>query len=418
MKHNLISHLLVFLAIAVLLTNCKKEEKETLPQLTTADVINITDIKAYSGGNVTSDGGSPVTNRGICWSSMANPTVDDLKTTDGSGIGTFTSEMNSLSEGLTYHVRAYATNSIGTAYGEDFSFSTLGKPILTTMIISNITLSSAESGANITSDGGTPIIAQGLCWNNSENPTIADSLTSEGSGIGSFSSVMNGLNLNTTYHVRAYATNTIGTGYGEELTFTTMAAIDIDGNLYHSISIGSQIWLVENLKTITYRNGDPITNITVGMEWSSVGSGAYCNYNNEETMADTYGRLYNWYAVVDSRKIAINGWHVPTSAEWDTLITFLGGENVAGGKLKELGFTHWLSPNVGATNSNGFTGLPGGYRNELGTFENVGGGGAWWSTSEHAIENAWFMGIGYEYSIASQGADLKPRGFSVRLLKD
>lgn len=135
---------------------------------------------------------------------------------------------------------------------------------------------------------------------------------------------------------------------------------DYDGNVYQTVLIGDQCWMMENLKVTHYRNGDPIPHVTDGVTWGNLTSGAYCNYNNDEGNVATYGRLYNWYAVDDSRNIAPAGWHVPSDAEWQTLVDYLGGDAVAGGKMKEAGTTHWASPNTGATNESGFTALPGG----------------------------------------------------------
>src|SRR5664280_2706679 len=147
------------------------------------------------------------------------------------------------------------------------------------------------------------------------------------------------------------------------LTYGTMT--DQDGNIYKTITIGTQTWMAENLRTTKYRDSTEIPNVTDNTAWDALTTGAYCNYNNT-TSADTiatYGRLYNWYAATDSRNIAPAGWHVPTDAEWTTLTTYLGGESVAGGKMKETGITHWISPNTGATNESGFSALPSGMRN-------------------------------------------------------
>jgi len=127
------------------------------------------------------------------------------------------------------------------------------------------------------------------------------------------------------------------------------SVVDIDGNFYHAVAIGTQVWMAENLRTTKYRDGSPIPNVTDSSVWILTTEGAYCNYNNDTTHSNTYGRLYNWYAVIDTRNIAPEGWHVPTQDEWNTLVQFLGGGAVAGGKLKETGTAHWNSPNRGAT---------------------------------------------------------------------
>ena len=198
-------------------------EKIVLPIVTTAEATEVTTTTAVCGGNVTSDGGGTITARGVCWSISKMPTIEDNKTTNGSGIGSFTSNLSNLSSQTTYYVRAYATNEAGTAYGEEKSFTTLEilKPTVKTNNVTSITESTATCGGNVTSDGNGTVSARGICWSTSPNPTIADNKTTDGSGTGSFTSSMTNLKANTTYYVRAYATNEKGTAYGEVKSFTT-----------------------------------------------------------------------------------------------------------------------------------------------------------------------------------------------------
>jgi hypothetical protein len=194
----------------------------TTPSVTTNAVINITSSSATGGGNVTYDGGSAVTARGVCWNTTPNPTVANNKTTDGTGTGSFTSSITGLSPGVTYYVRAYATNSTGTVYGGEMLFATLAVlPSVSTTAVSAITSSGATSGGNVTSDGGASVSAKGVCWSTSQNPTVTDSKTTDGTGTGSYTSTISGLSSGVTYYVRAYATNGAGTAYGSQLSFTT-----------------------------------------------------------------------------------------------------------------------------------------------------------------------------------------------------
>lgn len=191
--------------------------------VTTTPASSIGLTTAASGGNVTSDGGYTVTARGVCWSTSVNPTISGTHTTDGSGTGTFISSLTGLTANTTYHIRAYATNSNGTFYGDDLTFATLtGLPVVTTTPASSIALTTALSGGNVTTDGGFAVSARGVCWGTTASPTITGSHTSDGSGTGVFTSTLSGLSANTTYHIRAYATNVNGTTYGSDLTFTTL----------------------------------------------------------------------------------------------------------------------------------------------------------------------------------------------------
>jgi uncharacterized protein (TIGR02145 family) len=295
-------------------------------------------------------------------------------------------------------------------------------PILITNAVSAITQTNASCGGNITSDGGITVTVRGVCWSTGLTPTIAESKTTDGTGAGSFTSAITNLSPNTTYYVRAYATNSSGTGYGSAMSFTTQqgngTVTDLDGNVYNTVTIGTQIWMVEDLKVTKYRNGDPIPNVTDNTSWSTLYSGAYCDFNNDTSYSSTYGKLYNWYAVNDSRKIAPAGWHVPTDAEWTILTTSLGGESVAGGKLKEMGLSHWVSPNTGATNEVSFTALPGGDRHNNGVFENFGTGGYRWCSSTYSTNIAWSRSIFYNSINVIRSAYYDQYGFSVRCIKD
>ncbi len=199
----------------------------SLPVLTTDTITSITINSAITGGDVSSTGGDVLTARGVCWSTSQNPTILDATTTNGTSSGTFVSNISGLAANTTYYVRAYATNSVGTGYGNELSFTTLNVntiPVLVTNAVSAIDYTSAISGGDVTSDGGAAVTARGICLSTSANPTISNDTTINGSGLGSFNANMTGMNPGTTYYVRAYATNSVGTAYGNEITFTTIAA--------------------------------------------------------------------------------------------------------------------------------------------------------------------------------------------------
>jgi uncharacterized protein (TIGR02145 family) len=182
-----------------------------------------------------------------------------------------------------------------------------------------------------------------------------------------------------------------------------------------SIQIGTQTWATKNLDVSTFRNGDsiPEANISDFCEENNEQKPAWCYYANDPANEEKYGKLYNWYAVNDPRGLAPKGWHVPTDAQWDTLLIYLGGEYVAGGKLKEADTTHWTAPNTGATNETGFSALPGGSRDHY-----FGAVGVWWSSTEADTTHAWSRAMGYKSAQVSRSYDLKQSGFSVRCLKN
>ena len=185
------------------------------------------------------------------------------------------------------------------------------------------------------------------------------------------------------------------------------------------ITIGTQIWTGCNLNVDTYRNGDPIPQVTDQIEWANLTTGAWCYYNNDSSNGSVYGKLYNWHAVNDPRGLAPVGYHIPSNTEWGTLITFLGGGGTAGGALKESGLDHWQSPNTGATNSAGFTALPGGFRYAGGMFINKNSQSNWWTSVERALTTARLVQISYLFeTISNDSWDNKNYGLSVRLIKD
>ena len=345
----------IFAAWMITFTGCKKDPE--IPDLTTTVVSSITATHAVTGGIVISDGGAEVTKAGVCWDTSENPTTTANQTFDGFGTGAFYSSLIRLAPDTKYYVRAYAINRAGTGYGNQVTFTTnqIGVATLTTTAVTEITEASATSGGNIINDAEGTITALGVCWGTTANPTTINSKTTESEG-DDFICYISGLQPSTTYYLRAYATNSTGTAYGNEVSFTTSAIdpittnsdfavgsiSDVDGNMYKTTQIGTQLWTAENLKTTKFNDGTPISNVTDNTKWESLSTPGYCWYNNDEaTYKGTYGALYNWYAV-KTDKLCPSGWHVPSNDEWNTLITYLGGEIAAGVKVIETGNTHWL----------------------------------------------------------------------------
>jgi hypothetical protein len=218
--------IILFVSVLLILS-CKKKEKLTLPVITTTTVTGISYTTATSGGEITDIGGADITSRGVCWNASVEPTIANSKTTESGGLGKFTSNITQLSPGTIYYVRAYATNAVGTSYGNEVSFTTsqVAVPVLTTTAITSITQTSAISGGNITADNGGSVTARGVCWGTTQNPTTSDSKTSDASGTGSFTSNITLLTGNTTYYVRAYAINSAGTSYGNQVSFITSPVV-------------------------------------------------------------------------------------------------------------------------------------------------------------------------------------------------
>lgn len=292
-------------------------------------------------------------------------------------------------------------------------------PVLTTDSITDITIVSAVSRGSVLQQGGSQLTAQGVCWDTSPEPTIADSHTVEAGEPGFFESNITGLIPNTLYYARTYATNNEGTAYGNEMCFNSAifspgdGVTDYDGHQYSTVVIGYQEWMAENLNVTHYRNGDQIPNVTDNTAWSNLTTGAFCWYNNDEiAYSDLYGALYNWYAVTDNRGLCPSGWRVPSDSDWADLITiYLGGLHISGYKMKS---TSGWNNNTNGNNKSGFTGLPGGlrYYHPSLSFNSLGVAAGWWSSTEQHISTAVYRYLAYPAS------NFKQNGYSVRCLKE
>ncbi len=308
-------------------------------------------------------------------------------------------------------------------------------PVVSTLTPSSVTSSAALTGGSVTYSGSNTIIQRGVCWSVLPNPTISNSKTDEGSGTGSFVSGLTGLSSNTTYYIRAYATNSTGTFYGNEISFKTSNSsttkpylnssltygkvVDIDGNEYATIQIGNQVWMAENLKTTRYNDGRDILNITISSLWSTLTIGGWCYYNNNSTFNNYFGKLYNWHAV-NYGKLCPIGWHIPSEDEWYDLFEYL--DTNIGGKMKSTGVENisglWRTPNLSATNSSGFSGHPGGNRSPSG-FINYTYFGYWWSSTQINTNNAYGYGMYYLDGVIYEFDNVDKRsGLSCRCVKD
>jgi uncharacterized protein (TIGR02145 family) len=402
-----------------------------VPLVTTSNIIYFTNTSAKAEGRVTSSGIAPVTDRGVFWSTGSNPEITGTKVQVGADTGKFSTNLMGLTPGTKYYIKAFATNSIGTTFGEQVSFTTnqvYSLPYFTTNPVTGFTMNSAQSGGNIVYDGGSPVTQCGVCWSTKQSPATTDNSTTDLNGNGNFSSNLAGLSPNTTYYVRSYAINNLGTAYGNELVFTTRTGTvnDAEGNMYYTQTIGTQLWMAENLKTRKFSDNSDIPFVPDNAAWGVLSTSGYCwNRNN----IGPYGAMYNWYAV-NTGKLCPTGWHVPNDNEWLILINYAGGENMAGIKLKEGGTDHWIGTNNG-TDESGFTALPGGFRFSLdGTFlshnviytakdsEYNDREGLWWSSAGYSSTFAQTVSIGNKVDKIARNPQPKGSGISVRCIKN
>ena len=323
-----------------------------LPGVVTTDsvVSSVYSTTVICGGNVLDLGSVPGSNsHGICYSTSPNPTTSSSVAGAGSGMGTFNVKLIGLTPSTTYYYRAYVTNARGTTYGAEWTFTTREEgynpeptlPVVSTVSVTGVTSASALFNGSVTDDGYADVTARGFCWGLYPNPTLDSTNSVDGSGLGTFSHSVSLLQDATTYYVRAYATNSVGTAYGEELTFTTdtlvnvgcgqMRVEDPDGNYYGTVQIGTQCWMKENLKTTHYADGEeiPFSSATY------VESAHYFYPGGNANNVDAYGLLYNWNAAMHGatytsttdptgvQGICPDGWHLPSYAEVVTLMNYV-----------------------------------------------------------------------------------------------
>jgi uncharacterized protein (TIGR02145 family) len=407
---------------------------KTAPQVSTSTISNITLNSVSSGGTITSDGGAEITSKGVVWNTAASPTISvNTKTIEGAGTGSFSSSITNLTPSTTYYLRAYATNSSGTGYGNEISFATnsIVLPILSTTAIADITFNSAASGGSVTNDGGGTITARGIVWSTTQNPTIAlATKTINGAGIGNFISLIENLNPITNYFVKAYATNSAGTAYGNEVEFKTLPVIsassgsifDADGNAYKTVAINGQVWLTENLKTTKYCNGDNIANVNFS-QWDNLTSGAWTYYENKSDNNDTYGKLYNWYVASSDKNACPCGWRVATREDWTALTNFLGIQT-AGNEIKSVGNIEngtglWHTSTNSGTNSTGFNATPAGWGDPASSnfaFKNYKT--AYWCSNLVSGNSAEIMQLDYNYPDFYFTLKDKNSALSIRCIKN
>lgn len=348
-----------------------------------------------------------------------------------------TYELVNLNLNTTYYWRVDAVNSCkygcSTGIRSFITVSDINLPaVITTPAITHI-YSPPRLGGNVKNEGSSGISDRGIFISLYSNPENTGTKYQIDKGMGLFSDLIPGLTPNTTYFAKAFAVNNSGISFGNEISFSTgsisdyQSIKDIDGNIYYAIKIGEQTWLSENLRATRFNDGTEIPNITTNSEWSRMTTPAYCFYYNNPGYKTTYGALYNWYTVDTAsngqKNVCPSGWHVPVREEYSTLVAYLGGESLAGIKLKEKGESYWknYSPTSG-DNSSGFSALPGGLRygesdasyQQFYLMESVA---TWWSSTGPlkavSMETGYNQSGAYIYDFHN-----KRTGVSVRCIKD
>jgi uncharacterized protein (TIGR02145 family) len=428
-----------------------------LPTVVSGAAYSVTSTTADIFCEIINDGGSPIIKQGICFGINSSQPLLDTVFSSECGVGQFFIKLENLNPGgKTYYFRGFATNSVGTGCGDIVVFKTSALlPVLSTKDITPATITSSVGGGNITNSGGATITSRGVCWSTTENPTVYDNKTVDGSGAGIFNSTLEGLTSNIIYYARAYATNSAGTAYGDQKTFTNYfnypgpEVTDIDGNIYNSVKIGYQIWMAENLKTTRYSDGTNILFVNTTTTWDSIPATtkAYCWYNDDISNKSIYGALYTWEAATKGVKsgnygpsnvqgVCPTGWHLPNDTEWIWLEKYIGmseadandnetglrGTN-EGSKLageKEL-WSDDVLENDSEFAISGFNGLPGGYRDhEGGDSFNLGSSTSWWSAyvAYHPDIQAIRRRLNYNSTSIDRDYSYKNDGLSVRCVKN
>lgn len=424
----------ITLCVSFFLVNLVSCKKQDVPSLSAPVVSDIEVGSATCAASVTDEGSSAVKEYGICWSTEDKPTIYDYKTFRKGRAGQYFAYLINLHGETIYHARAYAINETDVGYGPVVSFTTsdMSLPEIKTDNTNYLTPKSAFCNGVVTFEGNPRITKRGFCWDKEPTPDTTDTHWSIDSSINpyfkEYSHLISNLNPETTYYVRAFALNEAGISYGAELSFTTPADLsgaegtvtDIEGNSYKTISIGTQVWMTENLKTTRYNDGSSIPLVTDPVTWSNLSTPGYCWYNNDEaSYKNLYGALYNWNAV-NTGKLCPTGWHVPSETEWILIESYLGGQLVAGKKIKEAGFLHWklAQGSKTATNESGFTSLPSGKRAEWGDFYNITEYNFLWASTSCGLTDARYRIQSVYDDENSDGCTSNKRGGSVRCVKD
>jgi uncharacterized protein (TIGR02145 family) len=407
-----------------------------VPTVETSEAYEITQNSAKAGGNIINDGGLEMFARGICWSKNPAPSLNDMHTSDGAESGTFISAISGLEGNTNYYARAYGTNPRGTAYGSEIEFKTM--PIAPSVKTNEpFFMSDSECfiDGEVISNGGAYVSGRGFCWSTSANPTLNDEFAVEGGGSGKFAYEISNLPPSTQYHLRAWASNNVGTSYGNEITFTTSSNSisgtfrdERDLTVYPWVIIGGQTWMAKNLAYLPKVFPRTYESYKLRHYYVYAYGGFIVSEAKDNRNFQRYGVLYNWIAAVDgkigSEQVPSDiqgscpeGWHIPSVAEWTILLEYLGDDNAE--KLKSE--TGWLHDRNG-NNSSGFSALPAGYVAFLSSGSSFQGEGDYtyfWSASDYTDTHSTAIKIDpWKSEVIMDWNIWKTGGYSVRCLKD
>jgi uncharacterized protein (TIGR02145 family) len=427
MNHKVKDPLAIIIIAISLLTGCRK--KEELPVVSTVSVTDIIGSQATCLGEVLNEGGSAILTRGVCWSTETAPTIADSKTVDSTSAESFSGNLTGLSGNMMYYVRAYATNHSGTGYGESIEFTSFGQaPVATVLPATKINQASATLNANVNTNNLPTTVTFEYGMTDSYEKSLNASAIPLTRGTSTVSATITGLTSGTFYHFRIKAVNSLGTTYGDAMSFTTKLS-DVEGNIYNVVRIGSQVWMKENLKTSRFNNSELIgTTFSPTMD---ITGEVKPEYQWDSNMGG-YGRQYTYYTITDDRKVCPAGWHVPTDDEWTILTDYLSnngygykgtGTDIAKSLAATSGWMDDLAEgNIGndqsKNNSSGFTGLGGGGRYANGVQSFVGLHGIWATSTENSETSAFFRCIGYVPRQVFRGVFSKSYGLYVRCLRN
>jgi uncharacterized protein (TIGR02145 family) len=428
---------------SIILIGCDKDIL-TLPvgkgnyiNITTSEINSITANSAKCNFIVSDLNSETVTEQGICWDITKSPTTSSKKVSVPLGTGSFTAVLTNLVPNQTYYLRPYIKTKIGLImYGDEKYFITknLSLAILGNLNVPTITANGAKIEGNILNDGASSLKELGIIYSDKPNPTISENIILLDPKSSEFSFSLSGLNENSTFYLRPYAINSVGLSYGNTIQIKTLSfnekgnmsyINDLEGNVYKTVNIDQKIWMGDNLNTSKFSNGDIINNVKDRTSWTNLKTPAWCNYGNDDNLGIKLGKLYNWFSVNDSRNICPSNWHVASDDEWTSLINLLGGDNIAGGPLKETGFTTWSSPNKGATNSSGLNIKSNGYRNfeitqytDQNLFSALGSYGTFWTSSSFDQTNSWHRYFYWGETAVNRGTSNKINGLAIRCIKN